>query len=234
MIHWQKNKAFEPPTIILVCVAILISACSETNTDSSQARTDTLFDAAKIIKNEAVNGLAIGTNINGLVKPETLAKESTGNLQIIGWDDLIPADYDVESIIAKYQSQIDLTLEGSPEEIAIYKIMQEEFNKAPPNTTLNNKMVKIPGFVAPLDETNGMVGEFLLVPYFGSCIHAPPPPVNQTIVVNPLQGKSIEMSKITHPVWVIGEIKVKRSSTDLAEAGYSIENAKLEIYSNNL
>lgn len=90
------------------------------------------------------------------------------------------------------------------------------------------------GFLSPLDNNNGMVGDFLLVPYFGSCIHSPPPPVNQTVLVVPQEGKSIAMSKIRRPVWVIGEMKVERSTTDLAEAAYRIENARLEEYSEDV
>lgn len=222
-------------SIICVLIAVLLTACnSESGTDSSatNAETDTTAKAAKIITDEAENGLAIGTDIKGLMKPAAplVDEDEKDNLQTLTWDDLIPEGYNAESIIAKYQSKIMITPEGSPEEVELYKVMQAEFDQAPANTTLNTKMVKIPGFVSPLDESDGMVGEFLLVPYFGSCIHSPPPPVNQTVVVNPQQGKSIAMSKIRRPVWVIGEMRVERSTTDLAEAAYRIENARLEEY----
>ncbi len=220
-------------SIICVLIAVLLTACnSESGTDSSatNAETDTTAKAAKIITDEAENGLAIGTDIKGLMKPAAPLVDEKDNLQTLTWDDLIPEGYNAESIIAKYQSKIMITPEGSPEEVELYKVMQAEFDQAPANTTLNTKMVKIPGFVSPLDESDGMVGEFLLVPYFGSCIHSPPPPVNQTVVVNPQQGKSIAMSKIRRPVWVIGEMRVERSTTDLAEAAYRIENARLEEY----
>ena len=108
--------------------------------------------------------------------------------------------------------------------------MDAEFDKAPPNESLAGKTVKIPGFVSPLDEVDGMVSEFLLVPYFGSCIHSPPPPVNQTVLVKPHKDKSVSMASIRRPVWVVGEIKVERNKTDLAEAAYHIENARLEEY----
>jgi hypothetical protein len=108
--------------------------------------------------------------------------------------------------------------------------MDAEFNQAPPNLKLSGKTVKIPGFVSPLDQNDGMVGDFLLVPYFGSCIHSPPPPVNQTVLVNPQEGKGISLSKIRRPVWVVGEMKVERNTTDLAEAAYRIENARIEPY----
>ena len=44
---------------------------------------------------------------------------------------------------------------------------------------LNGKKVAIPGFVVPLDDEDGGLAEFLLVPSPKACIHVPPPPPNQ-------------------------------------------------------
>ena len=44
---------------------------------------------------------------------------------------------------------------------------------------LNEKEVRIPGFIVPVDfEQQQTITRFLLVPYFGACIHEPPPPPN--------------------------------------------------------
>ena len=222
-------------TLIFLLTALLLSACGgKTDTPDTTMSTnieDRRTDAAKIIKEESKDGLAIGTDIKDLVKPSATASETASEVRTLAWTDLVAEGYDAESIMAKYQSKIQVIAEGSEEERALYKIMDEEFNKAPPNMDLAGKTVKIPGFVSPLDQNGEMVGDFLLVPYFGSCIHSPPPPVNQTVFVNPQEGKSISMSKIRRPVWVVGELKVERSTTDLAEAAYRIENARLEAYS---
>jgi len=220
-------------TICFEVATILTSACnseSGTKPAHSKTSTDISANAAPTEKNKPEE-LAIGTDIKSLVKAPAPQTKSKNSVQTIEWDDLIPEDYDVEAIVAKFQGPLMLALEGSPEEIAIYKEMQKEFNKAPPNKALHAKTVKIPGFVAPLDEANGVVGDFLLVPYFGACIHAPPPPVNQTVFVSPENGKSISISEIDQPVWVVGKMHVERSVTDLADAGYRIESAQLEIYS---
>ena len=57
---------------------------------------------------------------------------------------------------------------------------------------LNGSTVKIPGFVIPLEGDENTVTEFLLVPYFGACIHVPPPPPNQIIYVKFPQGAPIQ------------------------------------------
>ena len=222
-------------TLILLLTALLLSACGgKTDTPDTTMSTnieDRRTDAAKIIKEESKDGLAIGTDIKDLMKPPAPKSETAPDVRTLAWTDLVADGYDAQSIIAKYQSKLQISIEGSVEERALYKQMDEEFNRAPPNLDLAGTTVRIPGFVSPLDQNGEMVGDFLLVPYFGSCIHSPPPPVNQTVLVNPLEGKSISMSKIRRPVWVVGELKVERSSTDLAEAAYRIENARLEEYS---
>lgn len=81
-----------------------------------------------------------------------------------------------------------------------------------------------------MDEKDGFITEFLLVPYFGACIHQPPPPVNQTLLVRPQQGKSVRIEDIYQPVWVVGDMRVETTTTQLASAGYLIENAELSLY----
>jgi len=52
-----------------------------------------------------------------------------------------------------------------------------------PRPDLDGKVVKMPGYLLPLDVTGGKVTEFLLVPWVGACIHTPPPPPNQIVYV---------------------------------------------------
>ena len=52
------------------------------------------------------------------------------------------------------------------------------------NKSLDGATVRLPGFIIPLDaRRDGVLDEFLLVPYFGACIHVPPPPPNQLVYV---------------------------------------------------
>ena len=93
---------------------------------------------------------------------------------------------------------------------------------------LNGQMVKIPGFIVPLDLVDGKVTSSLLVPYFGACIHVPPPPPNQIVHVKFAQP--IDMDSIWDPVWVTGKLGLERFASDLAEAGYSMEAEGIEVY----
>ncbi len=150
--------------------------------------------------------------------------------QEIMWDGLIPPDYSAETIMAKYDEQLAKFEDGSPEASEIFRQMQEEFNDAPVNELLNDTLVRLPGFIAPLDYQNEFITEFLLVPYFGACIHVPPPPANQTVLVKAAEGQGITLEESYSPIWVMGKLTSDETITELATAGYHIQDAVIEPY----
>ncbi|CAE6881950.1 hypothetical protein ACOMICROBIO_FLGHMIGD_00292 [Vibrio sp. B1FLJ16] len=95
-------------------------------------------------------------------------------------------------------------------------------------TELNGSLVKIPGFVIPLEGDSNTVTEFLLVPYFGACIHVPPPPPNQIIYVKFPEGAPVQ--ELWDVVYVVGKLKTEVISHELAQTAYMIEGTKLETY----
>jgi len=183
--------------------------------------------------------IELGTDIKDVIEPKVVSEQApeekntqlTGSVaQEIRWEDLVPNDFKADNITKKYQQAITDAAEGSQEERDLFKKIMSEINNAGPNLAISGKTVRIPGFVAPLDTNGDVVGDFLLVPYFGSCIHSPPPPINQTVMVSPGEGKSVAMSKISRPVWVVGQLEADQVTTDLATAGYQIKNAQIEPY----
>lgn len=93
---------------------------------------------------------------------------------------------------------------------------------------LNNKLVKIPGFVIPLEGDDEVTTEFLLVPYFGACIHVPPPPPNQIIYVKFPQGAPL--AELWDVVNVVGTLKTTMVDHELAQVGYVMEGIRIEPY----
>ncbi len=80
----------------------------------------------------------------------------------------------------------------------------------------------LPGYVVPLDyDGQTRLSEFLLVPYFGACIHTPPPPANQ-IVMAELE-RAVEIRDTYEPVQLRGILRTEGASTALAETGYRME-----------
>ncbi|WP_028021981.1 DUF3299 domain-containing protein [Enterovibrio calviensis] len=93
---------------------------------------------------------------------------------------------------------------------------------------LNNSQVKIPGFVIPLEGDANTVTEFLLVPFFGACIHVPPPPPNQIVYVKFEAGAPVQ--ELWDVVYVVGTLKTQTVSHDIAQAGYLLEGVSIEPY----
>ncbi|WP_372068667.1 DUF3299 domain-containing protein [Vibrio pelagius] len=95
---------------------------------------------------------------------------------------------------------------------------------------LNGSNVKIPGFVIPLEGDSESISEFLLVPFYGACIHVPPPPPNQIIYVKFEEGTPTK--DLWDIVYITGTLKTETVISDDigVESGYSIEGASLEIY----
>ena len=100
---------------------------------------------------------------------------------------------------------------------------------APVVEALDGQMVKLPGYIVPLDMTEeGRVIEFLLVPYFGACIHVPPPPSNQ--IVHATSELGVRVEALYEPFWIEGPLRVEHASSELAEAGYRMQAQKIYPY----
>jgi hypothetical protein len=102
---------------------------------------------------------------------------------------------------------------------------------------LNGKTVRLAGYLLPLEMSGISVKEFLLVPYFGACIHVPPPPPNQIVHVA-MQGEGYYSERLFDPVSVTGVLSSKAMTKDLfltdgsgdINIGYTIEAHKVESY----
>ena len=100
---------------------------------------------------------------------------------------------------------------------------------APVVEALDGIQAKLPGYIVPLDMSeDGRVMEFLLVPYFGACIHVPPPPSNQ--IVHGTSELGVKVDELYQPFWIEGRLKVEHASSELAEAGYRMDAQKIYFY----
>lgn len=95
---------------------------------------------------------------------------------------------------------------------------------------LDGKLVRIPGFVVPLDDFQEEGAEFLLVPYYGACVHTPPPPPNQIVMVGMAGKKSVKLN-LFDAVWMSGRLKIATVESPYGAVGYQLEGLKVEPYS---
>ncbi len=86
---------------------------------------------------------------------------------------------------------------------------------------LDGVLVRVHGFVVPLEDEETAVSEFLLVPYFGACIHVPPPPPNQIVHVVMEKKKKITFD-FWQPLWVHGRLKVAKSTSPYGDVSYQM------------
>lgn len=106
---------------------------------------------------------------------------------------------------------------------------QQSAPDAPVVKALDGQQIKLPGYIVPLDVTEeGRVTEFLLVPFFGACIHVPPPPANQIIHVTSELG--VLMDALYQPFWIEGPLKVEAHSSEMGTAGYQLAAEKIYPY----
>ena len=160
-------------------------------------------------------------------EPKSLST-STVDYSEIGWEELMP-EGEEERLAEMYLQNQRMLYGGGPimEGSAADTMVQiGTFNTVP---ELNQVRVRIPGYTVPFEYgKDAEVTEFLLVPYFGACIHAPPPPPNQTVFV--LAKDPLKLRDLPQAVWIEGTMYTQTQNTDLADAAYTIKLDKIERY----
>ena len=134
----------------------------------------------------------------------------------IFWEDLIPQGH------VQIDTQAQANHEGSEQ-----NWVQPDLD-APVVKALDGQSVSLPGFVVPLEGDSELITEFLLVPYFGACIHVPPPPSNQIVFVK--FAKPVPIDNLYDAVWVTGKLTTQRWSGDIASVSYTLTGENVEPY----
>ena len=124
------------------------------------------------------------------------------------WSDLLPLDDPARAV------------EGVVEHSQI-----SGFFVQPPSTGVRNdwdaQLIRLPGYVVPIEFEGELVTEFILVPYVGACIHVPPPPANQLVYVR--TETPFVATGLFDPVRVVGRLDSTETSTRLAQIGYTMQ-----------
>jgi hypothetical protein len=95
---------------------------------------------------------------------------------------------------------------------------------------LDGKIVRIPGFVVPLDDFTEEGAEFLLVPYYGACVHTPPPPPNQIVFVTMEGRKNVKLT-LFDAVWMEGRLRISTVESPYGAVGFQLEGLAVKPYS---
>jgi hypothetical protein len=145
----------------------------------------------------------------------------------LDWDTLIPLDWRPDRLLMEFDAE-NLS-DDDPRAQELMDKLKALWKESPVVYDYDGKQVKLPGFVVPLDMDARTINEFLLVPYYGACIHTPPPPSNQIVHVV-ADGDAAFQGELFDPVWVTGTMRVESVSSDLGDAGYRIEAMSIIPY----
>lgn len=154
-----------------------------------------------------------------------LAADKAASFRTITWEELLPKNWDP---LKQFRDKNTASVrEGSTRELALMREMRDVWDNAPTRNELDGTKLRLPGFVVPLEQSRGEIKEFLLVPYFGACIHSPPPPANQIVYVVLATPKPL---RTMDTVWVSGTMKTTRQDSPWGTSGYSMDGSTVEPY----
>jgi uncharacterized protein len=139
----------------------------------------------------------------------------------IDWDELLPESARNAASFAAPTASHDYLGESGP--------AAAHPQSSGVNGKLAGQRLRLPGFIAPLEiDKEGRISEFFLVPYFGACIHVPPPPANQIVYVK--MTKPLKIESLYDAYWITGKMLIENKTTSLGAAAYRLEAERAEIY----
>lgn len=161
---------------------------------------------------------AVSFALGLLTLPTGVSAKDAGDYPELNWTELMP-----EEDLQLLENMPMVTHEGGapdlPAQLMEGRVVPE----------VDGRKVRIPGFVVPLEVTEDRrIVEFFLVPYYGACIHVPPPPPNQIIHVRYPAGFSPEA--LYDAFWISGTIRIDEVSNDLAESSYVMQADDILLY----
>ena len=142
------------------------------------------------------------------------APMATGPVQEVEWFALQPRDWEPART---FNEDVERLSDNDPRAVKALARLREAWANAPVEPAVDGSRIRIGGFIIPLDSDYGAVTELLLVPYYGACIHAPPPPANQVIHI--FLREPLRDLKMMDAVHVIGTLRLARNRSPDNVAG---------------
>lgn len=162
----------------------------------------------------------------GALPGAALAVTTSVTYKVIEWDALVPKEWDP---LKRFRDvNLGAMDDSNPKVLQLMREMRAAWDNAPTVAALDGERAKIAGYLVPIEETRNGLKEFLLVPYFGACIHSPPPPANQIIHV--VLAKEIKGFRTMDIAWVSGTLSTRRKNTEMGTSGYRMDAVAIEKY----
>jgi hypothetical protein len=165
----------------------------------------------------AAQGLAALHGRSAAPDPGLLGQPDAQGYAELDWNHMVPKE------------DIPL-LQKAPPVVHIGNHAGAQFGTLHTVAALDGRKVRLTGYVVPL-ETDGSGGmtEFFFVPYYGACIHVPPPPPNMLVHVH--LARAVPTPQIWDPFWLRGVLRIHAERNAVAASAYAMEPAELVKYS---
>ncbi|WP_334038719.1 DUF3299 domain-containing protein [Alteromonas macleodii] len=173
-----------------------------------------------------------------LVLFSTLNPTQAANYEEIDWVALMPED-DLSALLNRPEFLNDIadgSAADSVDDFASRQLEDEQaqrYQQALVSTRVieafDGKAIRIPGFIVPLEQNDEQKATaFFVVPYFGACLHMPPPPPNQILYVEYKEGIAVE--NLYDPYWFEGTVKIDNHESALGTSAYSLVLDSFVLY----
>lgn len=226
---------FAKSALVLAFVGLGLVACSDNDADEmTQNATSNGGGMSGLSDDEMAAEPAIGSEAPSIDAPVTERSRAAGEDGYVemDWDELLPADFSFDPYIEEMDLEnynINELDDNDPEAQRLYQELKELLADVPSAPELQGVKGRLPGFAVPIDFDGSRVYSFLLVPYFGACIHTPPPPANQMVYVEIEDG--FELPSLYEPVIIEGAFEVATVVEEgLGTAGYSMKADAVTLY----
>ena len=144
----------------------------------------------------------------------------------LDWVELQPEGWHLDKESVFEGQDISQLSDFSPEAIHLMDRLQAVLDAAPPVAALEGQKITLEGYLLPLTRREGRAQRFFLVPFFGTCIHTPPPPANQIVDVHFPEGTPY--SSFFSEVRVTGILTLETYSHRLATSAYRLDAERVE------
>jgi hypothetical protein len=168
----------------------------------------------------------IGDRLPPVQTANSHSPQSASLWRTIEWEDLMPKDWDPAATLKGMD--FSTLKDNDPRAQKALIDLKAAWDKAPTNPALSGQRIRLAGFVIPLERQGEAISELLLLPYFGACIHVPPPPANQVIhVILNRPAKDIHMMDA---FWISGTLTLQRGDSSMGFYGYQLLAEAIEVY----
>ncbi len=156
----------------------------------------------------------------------------------IDWTELMPAE-DLSALLNRPAFLDDIADGSAQDSLDNFQQRQledeqaQQYQAALSSTRViqgfDGKAIRIPGFIVPLAQNEDKeVTRFFIVPYFGACLHMPPPPPNQILYVESEQGITLE--NLYDPYWFEGVVSIEQKVDAMGTSAYSLSLDNYALY----